>query len=78
MAKIILQLTLDPTTRKRELQIGYESDSDALPMEHDADHKAAVEKVIGKTTRISRVGGNQGTYEQATTPPVPQPIEQKG
>ena len=35
MATLILRLDIDPTTKKKNVWVKYESDSDALPSEHD-------------------------------------------
>lgn len=76
MARLTLQLRLDPVTKKREVLIGYESDSDALPMEHEDDHKALVQKVVGKTG-ASRVQANEGLLEPVSAGPAAEGIEQK-
>ena len=54
-----LRLIVDPKTKKRELVISYESDADALPVEHENAHKKLAVGVAGKeavkgATRISR------------------------
>jgi hypothetical protein len=46
MAKATLKLTIDPATRKRIVTIGYSSDEDALPHEHEEAHRALVEKIF--------------------------------
>ena len=65
MATLILRLETDPATKKKNIWIKYESDSDALPMEHEEAHKKLVEALIagGKvkaedvgTIRIEREG----------------------
>ena len=76
MARLTLQLRVDPRTKKREVLIGYESDSDALPMEHEDDHKALVQKVVGKTS-ASRVQANEGPLEPVSGDPAAAGIEQK-
>ena len=68
----------DPVTRKREVVIGYESDSDALPMEHEDDHRALVQKVAGPAAKsASRVQANEGLLEPASNEPLAAGIEQK-
>lgn len=76
MAHVILTIT--NINGKRELQIGYESDSDAMPHEHDQDHKAAVDAVVGKGTKTTRAGGSDGGSGQLKNAPIPIPISQKG
>jgi FtsH ternary system domain X3-analog len=46
MATLIVRLEVDPTTRKKNVVIKYESDSDALPMEHEEQHKRLVEQLV--------------------------------
>lgn len=46
MAELTLRLEVDPKTQNKRLLIGLESDPDALPMEHEDDHKALVERLL--------------------------------
>ncbi|MDP3277741.1 MAG: hypothetical protein Q8Q09_21335 [Deltaproteobacteria bacterium] len=48
MAEVTIRFKHNPRTGKRELTIGYESDDDALPHEHERDHRAIVEKALGR------------------------------
>ncbi|MFO0661825.1 MAG: hypothetical protein U0165_18630 [Polyangiaceae bacterium] len=48
MAEVTLRFRHNPATGKRELVISYESDDDALAHEHERDHRALVEKLIGQ------------------------------
>jgi hypothetical protein len=47
MAEVTIRFRHNPKTGRRELVISYESESDALPHEHERDHKALVEKLLG-------------------------------
>jgi hypothetical protein len=47
MAEVTIRFRHNPNTGKREFIIGYESDSDALPHEHEKDHRAMVEQILG-------------------------------
>ncbi len=47
MAEITLRLRHNPKTGKREILIGYESEPDDLPHEHERDHRALVEELLG-------------------------------
>jgi hypothetical protein len=47
MAEVTIRFRHNPKTGKRELIIGYESDSDALAHEHERDHRAMVERILG-------------------------------
>jgi hypothetical protein len=46
MATLIVRLEVDPATKKKHVIIKYESDSDALPMEHEEQHKKLVDALI--------------------------------
>ena len=46
MATATIRLIVDPETGKKHVVIAYESDGDALPMEHEEDHRLLVEKLI--------------------------------
>lgn len=46
MATLILRLEVDPETKKKNVVIKLESDSDALPMEHEEQHRRIVEQLI--------------------------------
>lgn len=48
MAEMTIRLQIDPSTGKKNIIIGYHSDSDALPQEHEQHHKKLVEKLVGK------------------------------
>ncbi len=48
MARATIRFRHDLATGQRELVISYESDSDALPHEHERDHRALVEAVLGQ------------------------------
>ncbi|MEZ4466648.1 MAG: hypothetical protein R3F60_22650 [bacterium] len=47
MAEVTLKLRHDPRTGERVLVIHYESEDDALPHEHERDHRALVESLLG-------------------------------
>lgn len=46
MAALTIKLEIDPETGKKNILIGYESDADALPIEHEAEHKKWLDKLI--------------------------------
>ncbi|MCA3015324.1 MAG: hypothetical protein INH41_23295 [Myxococcaceae bacterium] len=50
MATMILRLDIDPVTKKKNVWVKLESDSDALPMEHEEQHKRLVELLIAGGT----------------------------
>lgn len=47
MADITIRFKHNPKTGKRELVIAYESESDALPHEHERDHREAAKAILG-------------------------------
>jgi hypothetical protein len=47
MAELTIRLVVDAATGKKDIIIGYHSDEEALPMEHEEDHRRLVEKLIG-------------------------------
>lgn len=46
MATLTLRLEIDPVTRKKNVLVKLDSDSDALPMEHEEQHKKLVEALL--------------------------------
>ena len=46
MADVIIRLVVDPHTGKKNVVIGYLSDSDALPLEHEEQHRRLVDALI--------------------------------
>jgi hypothetical protein len=48
MAELTIRLRCDPATGKKDIIISLRSDEDALPQEHEQQHKALVEKLIHK------------------------------
>lgn len=62
MAEITLKLRRDPASGRRELIIHYESEDDALPYEHEQDHRQAVEALMGRSIDdlIDELGGVDG------------------
>ena len=57
MATLILRLETDPATKKKNVWVKYESDSDALPMEHEEAHRKIVAALIaGGTVKAEELG----------------------
>ncbi len=48
MPEITIRFRYNPNTGKRQLLVKYESDEDALSHEHERDHRALVEDLIGR------------------------------
>ncbi len=60
MARMTLTLRVDPVTKRREVVIDYVSEPDALPMEHEEDHRKAVGKLFAGKVAVSRGGPGGG------------------
>ena len=48
MAEMTIRFLPDPSTGKKNIIITLRSDEDALPHEHEQQHRALVEKLINK------------------------------
>jgi hypothetical protein len=86
VASLTLRLQIDPVTGKKDILIKYESDADALPMEHEEEHRRLVDKLIAggavKASEVGRIvierdtpasnGGEQSTAPQDVSAKVPQ------
>jgi len=82
MADLTLRIRVDPVTGRRELVIDYTSDSDALPMEHEEEHRRLADKVVDGGLRNSKVAVSRPTEEapSAAAPssePVAEPTATK-
>jgi hypothetical protein len=87
MAEVTIRFRHNPATGKREVVITYESDSDALPHEHERDHRALVESLLGhplgddvEGVRVERVNKDGTLVEDAReeTPAARTPQANKG
>lgn len=78
MAEVILRLRVDPATGRREIVIDYTSDSDALPVEHEEEHRRLAGKVVegglgGNKVSVSRESDGNAAQGQAESTPEAQP-----
>ncbi len=48
MADVEIRLRIDPKTGKKTVTVSYDSDADALPMEHEEEHRRVVEALLHK------------------------------
>ena len=87
MASLTIRLQVDPTTKKKNVIIKYDSDSDALPQEHEEQHRALVDALIKNGTlkaedlghiRLEREGQGAAPKPAAEEAPAPQKLPQKG
>lgn len=82
MADLTLRLRVDPKTGRREIVIDYSSDSDALPFEHEEEHRQLAEKVVNgglknPNVEVSREEEAGSTEPEATEQPVATPTATK-
>ena len=83
MAEVTLRFRHNPGTGKRELIIQYESDEDALAHEHERDHRALVESLIGQKIGddtevvVERVEKEGVATQEKQSEPVKAPQAQK-
>lgn len=57
MAELTIRLQIDPATGKKNIIIDLSSDPDALPHEHEQQHRALVDKLIqGGVLKASELG----------------------
>ena len=75
MADLTLRLRVDPVTGRRELVIDYTSDADALPMEHEEEHRRLAEKVVDGGLRSGKVAvSREAEAAPAATAPNSEPV----
>jgi hypothetical protein len=71
MAEMTIRLRCDPATGKKDIIVSLRSDEDALPHEHEQQHKALVEKLIdGGLLKASEVGQIIVEREQSEAEPA--------
>jgi len=46
MPHVTIRLEVEPTTRRRTVVVSYRSDADALPSEHEEEHRVLVQKLL--------------------------------
>lgn len=46
MAEMTIRLRTDPATGKKDIVVSLRSDDDALPVEHEQQHRALVQRLI--------------------------------
>lgn len=57
MPEVTIRLRINPETGKKDIIVSMRSDEDALPHEHEQQHRAIVEKVInGGLAKASELG----------------------
>jgi hypothetical protein len=73
MAELTIRLLPDPKTGKKNIVISMKSDEDALPHEHEQQHRALVDKLInGGLIKAEELGTITVTREEeAKEPAIP-------
>lgn len=78
MANVTIRLVANPKTGKRDIYIDYESEDDALPFEHEEEHRDLVEQLLGQgvldpddvgNVKVGRVQPEAPNREQVTEDP---------
>jgi hypothetical protein len=64
MAHMTIRFRHNPATGEKELVIHHESDADALPHEHERDHRALAERLVG-----GPLGATGGTVDRVSPRP---------
>jgi hypothetical protein len=83
MAEITIRFRHNKTTGKKELVIHLESDSDVLSHEHEGDHRALVEQLIGQkldadtAVVVERVEKDGSVVQEGQPAPVAQKQTEK-
>jgi hypothetical protein len=71
MAEMTIRLQIDPVTQKKNIIVSLSSDADALPHEHEEQHRALVEKLIqGGLLKASELGQIIVEREEETGQPA--------
>ncbi len=78
MAEMTIRLVFDPNTGKRNIVVSLRSDEDALPHEHEEQHRVLVNKLIeGGVLAASEVGQVIVEREEKqgdAAPPTPEAV----
>lgn len=81
MAEITVKMIFNLETGKKDIWIDYESDEDALPIEHEQDHSHIVKQLLGQgiltqeevgDVVVRRGGLGHGEVDGEATPAAPQ------
>jgi hypothetical protein len=77
MPELTIRLRCDPETGKKDIIISLRSDEDALPHEHEQQHKALVEKLLEKgiikATELGQIIVEREEEEPQALPPTSDP-----
>jgi hypothetical protein len=71
MAEMTIRLIPDPTTGKKNIIISLSSDAEAMPHEHEQQHRALVDKLIqGGIVKATELGKISVEREEDAKVPV--------
>ena len=74
MAEMTIRLRCDPVTGKKDIIVSLRSDADALPIEHEQQHRALVERLVGggllKASELGQIVVEREASEQAPAAPA--------
>jgi hypothetical protein len=85
VADVTIRFRHDKKTGKNEIVIGYESEDDALPHEHERDHRGWAEQLLGRkldegeeliVERVTKRGGTLAP-ERETEPTAARAAEKE-
>jgi hypothetical protein len=72
MAQMIISLRCDPVTGKKDIVVKLHSDPDALPQEHEQQHRNLVDRLIeGGVLKAAEVGKIVVERQDETAAPAP-------
>jgi hypothetical protein len=81
MAEMTIRLRINPETGKKDILIDLHTDSDALPHEHEQQHRNLVDKLIHggliKATEVGDVVVERENKEGAPVVPAAQPESER-
>ena len=81
MAEMTIRLRIDPNTGKKDIIVSLHADADALPHEHEEQHRKLVEKLIEggvvKAAELGQIIVERVNAEKQPAPPASQAEESK-
>ena len=85
MADILIKLTFNLETGKKDILIDYDGDDDALPHEHEKQHRHIVQTLLGNgvltkkelgNVAVTRGSNSKKEQKTETQPQGPKALEQ--
>ena len=77
-SELTLRLRVDPVTGKREVVVDYTSDADALPIEHEDEHRRLAGKVVEGGLHSGKVAVTRPEETPAGLTPAGEQPQQQG